>query len=147
MYGSFNGGLTAHVAKDDRFKYYSRYEQWNNDEFNKGVMHLFCRFKDCHRAHAIPFNVGEIHAQLLRSKLPIPIYSSDHIIWGRKGDEITGMKIIRFFDHYRPLLVPEVWWFEFLSTEKNDDDDDNEMNESLSIEDDGDDADMNDSID
>ena len=29
------------------------------------------------------------------------------------GHEFTGMIIIRFFDHYRPLLVPQVWWFEY----------------------------------
>jgi hypothetical protein len=58
-------------------------------------------------------DADENQENFLRSRLPIPIYASDHIIWGPRGDEFTGMIIIRFFDHYQPLLVPQVWWFEY----------------------------------
>jgi len=70
--------------------------------------HNSVSFNAHHFDHLVNNVDGHGFEKLLRSRLPIPIYASDHIIWGKLGDEFTGMKIIRFFDNYRPLLVPEV---------------------------------------
>lgn len=101
------------MEKDDRAHYYNpQADNWQHYEFNKGANHHLFRWKDLDKGHVYSFDNGyEGFEKLLRSRLPIPIYASDHIIWGDLGDEFTGMKIIRFFDNYRPLLVPEVWWF------------------------------------
>ena len=104
-----------HHNKEDRAKYYcSRNSSWTLYEFIKGCNHHYFRYNDLKNARVRPFNENdEDQENLLRSRLPLPIYASDHIIGGPRGDEFTGMIIIRFFDHYRPLLVPQVWWFEY----------------------------------
>jgi hypothetical protein len=61
-------------------------------------------------------------SRLLRSRLPIEIYASDHIIWGRPGREFLDMRIIRYYDNGKPLKEPEIWYFQFHTKHNADDD-------------------------
>ena len=70
----------------------------------KDVHIIFFKCDALHAAWAEHFDLdlGD-QSRLLWSHLPIVIYASDHIIWGRPGREFLDMKIIRYFDNLKPL--------------------------------------------
>lgn len=110
---NFLKGLINHVTKDDRDYMYNPTGN-PNLEFIKGVIQHYCTYSDLVNGHAHSFHNGwPGHEKLLRSKLPLPIYSSSHIIWGQRGEEFTGMKVINYFDGYRPLAIPVIFTLEF----------------------------------
>jgi hypothetical protein len=90
-----------------------------NLEFNKGVIQHYCTHRDLVNGHAHAFSIGwPGHEKLLRSSLPIPINSSIHIIWGRRGEEFTGMTAMNYFEDFRPLVAPVIFTLEFLRGEE-----------------------------
>lgn len=109
--------LIAHFNKDDRINYNHPIDgvEWNGCV---SVHHLLSR--DLRNAHYYPLAEGPPgHEAIIRSKLPAPTFSTCNIIPGLNDDMFNHMKMIKFYDVYRPMKGAELWSMRPISTSHN----------------------------
>ena len=107
-------GIVKHYTKGDR--------RWYNcpnsplAEFRKGFVAHQILFSDAEKAmyEALDAHFTPGQENIVRFKLPVPIYASFHVINGPPGQEVSGSVWIKFFDCYRVYPVPTVTWFTLL---------------------------------
>jgi hypothetical protein len=124
-YASSNMGhnLASHIRKNRRSIYHDpRRPDGRPLEYNGNCIHHLIKFEALYAGWAEHFDLDlGNQSRLLRSRLPIEIYASDHIIWGKPGREFLDMRIIRYFDNGKPLKEPEIWFFQFHAKHNADD--------------------------
>ena len=116
--------FASHIRKNKRAIYNDpRSPDGRPSEYNDNCIHHLFKFDALYAAWAEHFDLdlGD-QSRLLRSRLPIVIYASDHIIWGRPGREFLDMRIIQYYDNGKPLKEPEVWYFQFHAKQNADND-------------------------
>ena len=101
--------LGSHHSKDDRASYYD-FEC--NDEYGRDAVLHVLHNRDVKEAIWDSFNEqsGD-QDKLIRMILPLPIFASFHVVHGPADRPLSHAKFIKYFDRYRPIKDPEVWWF------------------------------------
>ena len=103
----------SHLNKQDR-KSFNKLP--TGDEFGRGsVAHVFSH-GDCRAARYEPLDCLNTHGHegIVRFRVPVTPRASFHIINGPIQAIMSQAKFIKYFDCYRPMSCPELWWFEIM---------------------------------
>ena len=102
--------LTSHQTKWDRNDYYDLNSC--GDEYGRDAVIHILHNRDVDNALWDTFNENmEYQDQLIRMAMPVPIHASFHVVHGPKEKPLSQARFIKYFDEYRPMKKPEVWWF------------------------------------
>ena len=60
-----------------------------------------------------PMDATNNHHGYVRMRLACPMYTSYHVVYGDPQHPFSGAKFIRYFQYYRPVPRPKMFWFTF----------------------------------
>ena len=118
--------MHGHLLKSDRGYYTNR----ASTDFNKGFV--------VHQVDSeVIWNAGArtaewmnlaAHSGLARLIMPAQTKMAFHHINGPSSNPFTCGKILKFWDYYRPMHYPELWWPEFVNVPQPDSSSDSDSN-------------------
>lgn len=102
--------ITKHYFKRDR-KIFNH--PHTHKEFSNGFVAHQLLFRDCEAARYVPLSATNSPGleNIVKFKIPVPVYASFHVVNGPPGQTISGSVWINTFDCYRVNPVPKVTWF------------------------------------
>ena len=108
----------GHVSKNDRSPLNSVNRTGGpvvpqTSEFGFGATAHVLRNRDVVRAGWQGLDTSNIadHLQIVRMRLPTDIWATYHVMNGPPAFPISQAKFIKYWDCYRPMYDPELWWF------------------------------------
>jgi hypothetical protein len=106
--------------KYGRDEYYSPHrvqamlDPWKMEEgFGQGtVLHLLHN-RNVVQSLWTPMDASGIHHGYVKMRLPCPMHTSYHVVYGPWQHPFSRARYIRYFRYYRPDPCPKMFWFEF----------------------------------